>query len=111
MKDRLRDRLKNFDLHFAMKLGCYAFFIAVFVITVWICVDSPVQHHFKNIRKNDVWFGEGWHDTATGEKVTAVSQHYLRIPLEEGHASITKTLDLHHCRRSTCAFGCAPLTR
>ncbi len=93
MKDRLRDRLKSFDLHFAMKLGCCAFFIAVFVITVWICVEKPVHQKIKKKRKNDVWFGEGWHDTATGEKVTAVSQHYLRILLEDGHASITKTLD------------------
>lgn len=47
MKDRLRERLRRFDLHFATKLVCYAFFIAVFVITIWICIDSPVQHHLK----------------------------------------------------------------
>ena len=93
MKDRLRERLRRFDLHFATKLVCYAFFIAVFVITIWICIDSPVQHHFKNIRKNDVWFGDGWYDTHTGEKATAASQHYLRISLDDGHASMTKTLD------------------
>ena len=93
MKNRLREKLKCFDLHFATKLVCYAFFIAVFVITIWICIDSPVQHHFKNIRKNDVWFGDGWHETRTGEKVAAASQHYLRIPLDGRRASITKTLD------------------
>ncbi|MDE7322587.1 MAG: response regulator [Lachnospiraceae bacterium] len=93
MKDRMHDKFKSIDLHFVSKLVCYAFYIAVFVITIWICIDAPVQHHFKNIRKNDVWFGDGWYDTGTGEKVTAVSQHYLRISLDGGHASITKTLD------------------
>ena len=43
------------------------FFIALFAITALICVRAPVQRHFKNIRKNDVWFGDGWYYTELPE--------------------------------------------
>ena len=93
MKDRMREKFKDIDLYFVTKTVYYIFFIAVFIITVWICIESPVQHHFKNIRKNDVWFGDDWYDTSTGDSILAVSQHYLRIHTDDGHVSITKTLD------------------
>lgn len=93
MKDRIREKFKNIDLYFVTNLVWYAFLTAIFIITIWICIDSPIQHHFKNIRKNDVWFGDGWYDTNTGESITEVSQHYLRIRMHDGRASITKTLD------------------
>lgn len=93
MKERIQEKFKNIDLYFATRLACYVFFIGVFILTVWICVDSPVQHHFKNIGKNDVWFGGGWYDTDTGESIEAVSRHYLRAHTNDGHVSMTKTLD------------------
>lgn len=94
MKDRMWEKLKSIDLYFVTKLVYYVFFIAVFMITIIICIDAPVQHHFKNLRKNDVWFGDGWYDTDTGEEIETVSQHYLRVDTGSGRVSITKNLDV-----------------
>lgn len=107
MKDRIKEKFRCTDLYFLTKVGFYGFFIAVFSITVWICINSPVQHHFKNLRKNDVWFGDGWRYAAmdSGDKnvsktdknkenvIETVSQHYMRINAGSGHILIAKTLD------------------
>jgi len=96
MKDR-KDR--KTDLHFVTRVIYSAFLIAIFMITVIICLNAPVQRHFKNLGKNDVWFGEGWHYTdqlneaGEPEEVLPHKQHYLQIRTEDGHVSITKTLD------------------
>lgn len=96
MKDQ-KDR--NIDLRFVIRVICSAFLIAVFIITVMICLNAPVQRHFKNIGKNDVWFGDGWHysdvldEAGEPENVVPHKQHYLQIYTKDGHVSITKTLD------------------
>lgn len=75
------------------------FFIALFAITALICVRAPVQRHFKNIRKNDVWFGDGWYYTELSEgdaevaRVTPQAEHYLKIHTKDDSVSITKVLD------------------
>lgn len=90
MKDR-KDR--NVDLRFGIRVMYSAFLIAILIITVLICLRAPVQRHFKNIGKNDVWFGEDWYYTGESEKVTSHKQHYLEIHTKDDSVSITKTLD------------------
>lgn len=96
MKDQ---KDKKIDMRFVIRGMYCAFFIAIFVITVLICLRAPVQRHFKNIGKNDVWFGDDWYYTglrdAVGNpvKVMQHAQHYLQIRTRDGRVSITKTLD------------------
>lgn len=96
MKDK---KDKNIDLRFVVR-GIYcAFFMALFVITVLICLRAPVQRHFKNIGENDVWFGEDWYYTdlldAEGNpaKVAQHAQYYLQVHTNGSPVSITKLLD------------------
>lgn len=90
---------KNIDLRFMIRGMYYAFFIAVFVITVLICLKAPVQRHFKNIGKKDVWFGEDWYYTDLADpegnptKVAQHAQHYLQLHAKGNRVSITKKLD------------------
>ncbi len=90
---------KIVDLRLVIRVIYCAFFIALFVITVLIWLSAPVQRHFKNIGKKDVWFGNDWYYTdlqdAQGDavRVTAHAQHYLQIVTKDGQVSITKTLD------------------
>lgn len=96
MKDR-KDR--NIDLRFVARVMYCTFLIAILIITVLICLRAPVQRHFKNIGKNDVWFGEDWYytdrldDTGRPGRVIPHKQHYLQIHTKDGYVSITKTLD------------------
>ncbi|MDE7418113.1 MAG: response regulator [Lachnospiraceae bacterium] len=93
MKDR------NIDLRFVIRVMYCTFLIAIFILTVLICLRAPVQRHFKNIGKNDVWFGDDWYytdvldDTGKPEKVIPHRQHYLQIHTQDGYVSLTKTLD------------------
>lgn len=87
-------RLGKKDISFIVKMFYSVVLILVFIVTVAICIDSPIQRHFKNIGKNDVWFGEGWYYTGSSQKVTAHAQHYLQVQIvEQGSVSISKTLD------------------
>lgn len=93
MKDQ---RDKNMNLRFVIRVVYFTLLAAVLLITVLICLQAPVQRHFKNVGKNDVWFGDGWHYTGvTGEKGEIVprAEHYLPVHTEDGHVSLTKTLD------------------
>ncbi len=96
MKDQ---KDKNIDLRFVIRVIYFAFLIAVLIITILICLRAPVQRHFKNLGKNDVWFGDGWYyadeldETGKPMKVIPHEQHYLPIHTKDGHISITKTLD------------------
>lgn len=86
-------RLGEIDIGFIVKMFYGVVLMIVFIITVLICVNSPVQRHFKNIGKNDVWFGEDWYYTDSSQKVTARAQHYLQVQIDKGSVSISKTLD------------------
>lgn len=93
MKDQ---RDKNMNLRLVIRVVYFTLLAAVLLITVLICLQAPVQRHFKNIGKNDVWFGDGWYYTGvTGEKGEIVprAEHYLPVHTEDGHVSLTKTLD------------------
>ncbi len=90
---------KKIDLRFVTRVAYGAFFIGVFITTVLICLRAPVQSHFNNSGKNEVWFGDNWQYTdrtdGTGapKKVVPRAQHYLQIETDGGSAAITKTLD------------------
>jgi len=96
MKDQ---KDKNIDLRFMSRAAYSIFMVAIVIITLIICMQAPVQRHFKNIGKNDVWFGDGWYytdrfnETGEPEKVVPHAEHYLQIWTEDGHVSIAKTLD------------------
>ena len=98
-KEHMVERFKNIDMRFALRVLYCTFAIVVFIITIMICMNAPVQRHFKNLGKNDVWFGDGWHytdridETGNPKAVTPHAQHYLLIDAEDGYVSITKTLD------------------
>ena len=75
MKDQ---RDKNMNLRFVIRVVYFTLLAAVLLITVLICLQAPVQRHFKNVGKNDVWFGDGWHytgvtggDSAAGRALSA----------------------------------------
>ncbi|MDE7478049.1 MAG: response regulator [Lachnospiraceae bacterium] len=110
MKDHIRERFSNTDLPFVLKMMYYTFAIALFIITVLICLNAPVQRHFKNIGKNDVWFGDGWHytnmtDTEGNLKmVDSKAKHYLRIQTTDGYVSISKTLDFSPSKEEYLCF-------
>jgi len=53
----MRKRIREIDIDFIIKMFYSVVLVIVFIITVLICVNSPVQRHFKNIGKNNVWFG------------------------------------------------------
>lgn len=95
---RNRKGRKN-DLRFVVRVMYSTFLIAIFIITVLICLKAPVQRHFKNIGKNDVWFGDDWYytdlldDTGRPEKVISHKRHYLQIYAGDGSVSLTKKLD------------------
>lgn len=96
MKDQ---KGRKVDLRFVIRVMYCVFLIAVLIITVMICLQAPIQRHFKNLGKNDVWFGDGWHytdqfdETGKPEQVVPHRQHYLQIHTKDGAVSITKTLD------------------
>lgn len=95
--DIMRERKdKSMHLHFLVRVLYGIFFTAISAITLLICLRAPVQRHFKNLGKSDVWFGEDWHYTGPGDedaKVVPHAEHYLEIHTKDGHVSITKTLD------------------
>lgn len=93
MRDWIRRKIKDIDIAFAGKIVFYAFTTMVAALTVWICLESPVQRHFKNIGKNDVWFGDGWHYDDSDMEPVAVSEHYLRLRVRDESIVISKTLD------------------
>ncbi len=98
-KNHLRERLENVDLRFGTRILYCAFLIVVLILTILICLDAPIQPHFNNLRKNDVWFGDGWYYTDSIDeagkplRVDAQAKHYIRLNTQGGHVSISKTLD------------------
>ncbi len=98
-KKHMREWLERIDLRSSTRILYSAFSIVVLVLTVLICLNAPVQPHFKNLRNNDVWFGEGWYYTDSAkeagkpQQVDAQSKHYLRLRTQGGYVSISKTLD------------------
>lgn len=86
-------RLRKMDIDFIVKMFYSVVLIIAFVITIMICVNSPVQRHFKNMGKNDVWFGDEWYYTGTSQTITTRAKRYLQVQIEEGGVSISKTLD------------------
>ncbi len=96
MKDQ-KDR--KADLRFVTRLINGILLTALALITVLICLRAPVQRHFKNIGKNDVWFGDGWcytdvlDDAGEPKMIRARREHYLQIDLQDGFVSLTKEID------------------
>lgn len=93
MWKRMNEKVKKIDVRFVTKMVYWAFFLGLFVITVWVCVESPVQHHFRTLGKNNVWFGGGWFYVEDNTPVTARNEHYLRINAVDGTTEITKVID------------------
>ncbi|MDE6363956.1 MAG: response regulator [Lachnospiraceae bacterium] len=98
-KNHMWERLSSMDLRFVTRILYGAFLIVVLILTILICLNAPVQSHFKELRKNDVWFGEGWYytdsmdETGKPQQVDSQPKRYLRLHTQDGHASLSKTLD------------------
>ena len=56
----------KWDVRFIKHVIYGAFLMALFIITLWVCIDSPVQYHFNELANNDVWFGDNWHYAEIG---------------------------------------------
>ncbi len=116
MTDWIRKRYKRIDLEFLKRAIYVIFAVIVLILTLMICLNSPVQRHFNNLRKNDVWFGDKWYYTEDGEHaaagsfVTAKSQHYLKVFANNGRISITKTLDFKPSQEEYLCFRARALT-
>ena len=97
-KNHMWERLERIDLRFGTRILYGAFLIVVLILTILIILDTPVQPHFRELRKNDVWFGSGWYYTdsidGTGkpQQVDFQSKHYLRLHTQGGRVSVSKTL-------------------
>ncbi len=85
-------RIREMDVGFIVKMFYSIVLIIVFIVTVIIFVNSPVQRHFKNIGKNNVWFGDEWYYTDNSQKVQSHNQHYLQVQVENGCVSLSKIL-------------------
>lgn len=67
-KKHMREWLERIDLRSSTRILYSAFSIVVLVLTILICLNAPAQPHFKNLRNNDVWFGEGWYYTDSAKE-------------------------------------------
>lgn len=83
----------KWDVRFIKHVIYGAFLMALFIITLWVCIDSPVQYHFNELANNDVWFGDNWHYAGDNTLVTSQGERYLRIKASDGKAVITKVMD------------------
>ncbi len=87
------------DKKFISDVIYFLFLVALWGLTIWIFIDSPVQHHFRYLANNNVWFGEGWQyaegsrESAVGVPVETNGRHYLRVDAKSDSIVITKTLD------------------
>lgn len=93
MWKRMNEKYKKIDMSFVTRIVYYAFLLGMFVVTVWVCMGSPVRHHFRTLGKNDVWFGDNWSYSGDNTSVDARNEHYLRIEAVDGKAVITKIID------------------
>lgn len=99
MLKRAYDKIKSYDKEKVTKIIYNVFLIFILIMTVWVCVGSPVQPHFKGLKNNNVWFGDNWYysDEAAQdrENVPIVShmEHYLRLRTQNDHVTITKIMD------------------
>ena len=53
MTDWIRKRYKRIDLEFLKRAIYVIFAVIVLILTLMICLNSPVQRHFNNLRKKD----------------------------------------------------------
>lgn len=51
MTDWIRKRYKRIDLEFLKRAIYVIFAVIVLILTLMICLNSPVQRHFNNLRK------------------------------------------------------------
>lgn len=93
MWKRMHEKCKKIDVNFMTTIVYYAFLLDMFVITVWVCMEAPIQHHFRTLGKNDVWFGDNWSYIGDNTPVETKNEHYLKINAVDGKAEITKTID------------------
>ena len=87
------EKYNKTDVNFVKHVLYGAFLMGLFVLTLWVCIDSPAQRHFKELANNDVWFGDNWHYVQSNETVDTQGGRYLRIRAENGEAVITKVID------------------
>lgn len=93
MWKHINEKYKKADLGFIKRMVYYTILMVIFVITVWVCIDAPVQRHFRSLGKNDVWFGDNWYYVGDNTPVDTQGEQYLKIITGDGNAEITKIID------------------
>lgn len=98
MWKRIKDKYNQLDLRLLTIVVYGGFLMCLFAVTLLICLESPVQSHFKELAKTDVWFGEGWsyvtsETDRTGSDVEARNSHYLRVQKQGDATLISKVFD------------------
>lgn len=69
------------------------FLLGIFIVTLWVFIDSPKQGHFREMDNNDVWFGDHWSYADRDASVETQNGQYMKITAFGGRANITKTID------------------
>lgn len=87
------EKYNKADLGFVTKFVYGAFLTGLFLATLWVFIDAPIQGHFRLLGNNDVWFGDGWHYVRDGALVDTQNEQYMKINAFGGRIDITKTMD------------------
>lgn len=87
------EKYNKADLGFVTKFVYGAFLTVLFLATLWVYIDAPIQGHFRLLGNNDVWFGDGWHYVRDGALVDTQNEQYMKINALDGRIDITKTMD------------------
>lgn len=75
------------------KVIFYLFIVSVFLLTVAIYILSPKQEFFHKLANNDVWFGDGWVYTDTGERIKSGNEQYIVLDAINDEVTFSKIVE------------------
>lgn len=87
------EKYSKVDLGFVTKVIYGIFLMGIFVVTLWVFIDSPAKGYFEELRSNDVWFGDNWHYVEKDASVDTQNEQYMKIDAYGGRTAITKTME------------------
>lgn len=105
--DKIKRIIAYFNLSNILFIG---FVLSIITLTLIIYHDSPVQDHFYELDKNDVWYGDNWYYTEgmekDGEPIKSYRKHYLKLDAENGKTTIYTRLDFNPRYNEYFCFRC-----
>lgn len=95
MKNWFWNIYKKCDFGLISKFVWGIFLTIIAIITMWIYRDAPIQGRFRDLGKNDVWFGESWYDDTNAESslVPTINGYCLKAQAQDGYIKIKKVLE------------------